>query len=149
MNVVLDTNILVSGIARPHGAPGQIVTAWFEGAFELVVSEELLDEIRRVMSYPRIRKLMASVGLSDKDLEDFVDILRFKAVTIDTTEVVLPVQPRDDKDIPVLEAFVASKADYLVTGDKKHLLSLGLDNIITANDFASRIRALKSMAPRM
>lgn len=144
MKVVLDTNILFSGIARPGGAPGKIVVAWLDGQFDLVISEALIEEFRRVLNYPKIRKLLAGSGVTDEDLRDYVDIFRMKAIFVKTDEVVLAVKPADAKDIPVVAALVASGAEFLVTGDKKHLLSLGMPQIVTAADFLSRLRAFGS-----
>ena len=146
MKVVLDTNILISGIGRPEGAPGQILSAWLEGKFDLVVSEALLEEFRRVLLYPKLRKLMTQTGLSDDALRDYVDIMRMKAITVSTNNVLLPIAPSDPKDTHVLEALVASGAEFLVTGAKKHLLSLGMAQIVTAADFAARLRVFSSLA---
>ena len=41
LRVVLDTNVILSGLIKPAGVPGQIVTAWRNGAFRLVLSEFL------------------------------------------------------------------------------------------------------------
>lgn len=146
MKVVLDTNILISGIGRPQGAPGQIVSAWLDGKFDLVVTEALLEELKRVLLYPKVRKLLMQAGLLDDDLRDYIDIMRMKAITVSTDNVLLPIAPSDPKDVHVLEALVASGAEFLVTGDKKHLLSLGMTPIVTAADFAARLRAFTSLA---
>ena len=144
MKVVLDTNILFSGIAHSGGTPGKIVSAWLEGQFDLVLSDALMEEFSRVLNYPKIRKLLAGSGVTDEDLRDYVDIFRMKAIFVKTDEVVLAVKPADVKDIPVVAALVASGAEFLVTGDKKHLLSLGMPQIVTAADFLSRLRGLGS-----
>jgi len=47
MRVVLDTNVLVSGVFYP-GPPSKIVSAWIEDKFEFVVSAEIIEEYRRV-----------------------------------------------------------------------------------------------------
>lgn len=146
MKVVLDTNILISGIGRTEGAPGQIVSAWLAGKFDLVVSEALLEEFRRALFYPKVRKLLSQAGLGDDDLRDYIDIMRMKAITVSTHNVSLPVTPLDPKDTHVLDTLVAADAELLVTGDKKHLLSLGMAQIVTAADFAARLRALGSPA---
>lgn len=147
MKVVLDTNILISGIARPGGAPGRVVDAWLQGKFELVVSEALLEEFTRALRYPKVRKLLLAKGVSDEDLRDFLEILRVKTVTVDIADVPLAVIPSDPKDRHVIAALVASGADYLVTGDRKDLLSLGSPKIVSAADFASRLSAFESLAP--
>lgn len=144
MKVVLDTNILFSGIAHTDGTPGKIVSAWLEGRFDLVLSDALIEEFNRVLNYPKIRKLLAGSGVTDDDLRDYVDIFRMKAIFVKTDEVLLAVKPTDAKDIPVVAALVASGAEFLVTGDKKHLLSLGMPQIVTAADFLSRLRAFGS-----
>lgn len=147
MKVVLDTNILIFGIARPGGAPGRIVDAWLQGKFELVVSAALLEEFTQALRYPKVRKLLLANGLSDEDLRDYLEILRVKTVTVDIADVALPLTPPDPRDRHVIAALVASGADFLVTGDRKDLLSLGSPKIVSAADLASRLGAFESLAP--
>ncbi len=56
MRMVLDANQFVSAVLVPYGRPAQILRAWREGAFELVLSLPILAEIRRVLLYPRSSK---------------------------------------------------------------------------------------------
>ena len=56
MKVVLDTNILVSRVIAPSGKPATVMRAWREEKSMLIVSPAILDECRRVLTYPRIRK---------------------------------------------------------------------------------------------
>lgn len=58
MRVVLDTNVLLSGLMYPHSTPGKIVQAWQENRFEQVLSVEQLTEIGRVLNYPKICKIL-------------------------------------------------------------------------------------------
>ncbi len=63
MRVVLDTKVLVSGVAYPGSVPGRIVGAWRSGALEVVLSEYILSELRRVL--PRLQArhgLSATIG---------------------------------------------------------------------------------------
>ena len=140
MKVVLDTNILISGMGRSGGPPGRIFDAWLAGRFDLVTSESLIDELMAALAYPKVRKLLLAGGITDDDLREYIDILRIKAVLARPFNIQLPMTPADPKDIPVIEAFLASEAEYLVTGDKKHLLSLGMPQIVTAADFAARLK---------
>lgn len=142
MKVVLDTNVLVSGIARGGGPPGRVVEAWRAGRFELVVAEEQLLEARRVFAYPKVRRLLKAGGITEPMIDEFFEILRFKSHSVATEGIVLPVSPADPGDIHVLQAFVASRADYLVTGDKRDLLSLGLSGVIAVAEFDRRLTAL-------
>lgn len=115
LRVVLDTNVLLSGIAYPGSVPGRIMTAWRHGSVEVLLSDYILDELRRVL--PR---LAHRHGLSATEIDDLVDILSIQA------EIIAPVDPapgmlRDVKDQAVLGTLLAalhsSGADYLVTGD--------------------------------
>lgn len=116
LRVVLDTNVLLSGIAYPASVPGKIVGAWKYGALEVVLSVFILDELRRVL--PR---LTHRHGLSAAEIDDIVDIFSIQAEVIDPA----PVQDAalaDLNDQPVLGTLIAalqqSHADALITGDK-------------------------------
>lgn len=116
MRVVLDTNVLVSGLISPAGSPAEIHQAWRRGDFELVTSEPLLHELVEVLSYPRIRKRL---HWSDGQLSDFAELYRATAILVSPT-LKLAVS-RDSDDDRVLEAAQASHADYIVTGDSDRL----------------------------
>ena len=58
MRVVLDSNVLLSALISPHGAPHRIHEAWRGRRFELVTCPTQLDEIRRASSYPRLRAIL-------------------------------------------------------------------------------------------
>ena len=116
LRVVLDTNVLLSGIAYPASVPGKIVGAWKHGALEVVLSVFILDELRRVL--PR---LTHRHGLSAAEIDDLVDILSIEAEVIEPTPGYDPALT-DFNDQPVLGTLIAalqqSHADALVTGDK-------------------------------
>jgi predicted nucleic acid-binding protein len=50
--MVLDNNVLLSGIACPASVPGKILAAWRHGSVDVLLSAYLLDELRRVL--PRL-----------------------------------------------------------------------------------------------
>lgn len=111
LRIVLDTNVLVSGIAYPESVPGRILRAWQEGAVALALPRFILDEFARVL--PRLKR----VALSAAEIQDLADSFLFMA------EMVEPVETgeaalRDRGDEPVLGTLLAAKADYLITGDK-------------------------------
>lgn len=116
LRVVLDTNVLLSGIAYPGSVPGKIMAAWRYGSIEVLLSTYILDELRRVL--PR---LAHRHGLSATEIDDLVDTLSIQA------EMIEPADPedtalRDGNDLPVLGTLLAalqcSGANYLITGDK-------------------------------
>lgn len=55
MRVVLDTNVLISALISPGGAPDRIYKAWRDGRFTLITSREQLEEFRRVSRHARMR----------------------------------------------------------------------------------------------
>ena len=120
LRVVLDTNVLLSGIAYPASVPGKIMSAWRHGSIEVLLSAYILDELRRVL--PRLANRH---GLSLAEIEDLVDALSLQAELIEP----LPCAEtglRDVDDLPVLGTLLAalktSGVDYLVTGDKDLLV---------------------------
>lgn len=112
MRVVLDANVLLSGLAYPASVPGRIVAAWRNGALEVVLSHFILDELRRVL--PR---LSARHGFSDPEIADLVDCLAFEAELVEPGPGLEPALT-DPQDQPVLGTLRAAQANYLVTGDK-------------------------------
>ena len=115
LRVVLDTNVLLSGIAYPASVPGKIMAAWRHGSVEVLLSAYILDELRRVL--PR---LSCRHGLSSAEIEDLVDALSIQAEVIEPQPGAVP-DLRDANDQPVLgtlpAALKTSGADYLITGD--------------------------------
>lgn len=122
LRVVLDTNVLLSGIAYPASIPGKIIAAWRYGSVDVVLSEFILDELRRVL--PRLANRH---GLSAAEIEDLVDILSIQAEIVDPLPNHEP-ELRDENDQPILGTLLAAQraqgVDYLVTGDKD-LLAMG------------------------
>lgn len=131
LRAVLDTNVLVSGLAYPGSVPGRIVSAWRQGGLEVVLSHYILDELVRVLPrLPRIR-------MSSAEIRDLVDSLMFLADVVDPTDV-RDARLRDPSDQPVLATLLAAKADYLITGDKDLLVLAGHHSIITPSEFWAR-----------
>ena len=129
MRVVLDTNILVSGMARPLGNPSLILNAAMQGKFSLYLSNSILAEFARVVPrkfrWDSIRTARVVRRLSTTGI-----LVKPPALAGSPTG-----HPPDDH---ILACAVAADADFLVTGDKRHLLPLGTfgrTRIITAAEF--------------
>lgn len=136
LRVVLDTNVLLCGIAFPGSVPGKIMSAWRLGSLEVVLSDFILDELRRVL--PR---LSHRHGLTSAEIDDLLDILSIQA------EVLEPYVPdeellRDVNDLPVLGTLLAGvqmgSINYLITGDKDLLVLGDRYPVISPADFWTR-----------
>jgi uncharacterized protein len=121
LRVVLDTNVLLSGIAYPASVPGKIMAAWRHGSVDVLLSAYILDELRRVL--PR---LAHRHGLTLAEIDDLVDVLSIQAEVIEPLPSIDP-DLRDVRDQPVLGTLLAalktSGVDYLIT-DNKDLLAM-------------------------
>jgi putative PIN family toxin of toxin-antitoxin system len=131
LRVVLDTNVLVSGLAYPGSVPGRIVTAWRQGGLEVVLSRYILDELVRVL--PRLPR----VQLTTAEIRDLADSFMFLADVVEPRGAE-DVDLRDPADQPVLLTLQAAKADYLVTGDKDLLALAGRYPILAPAEFWTR-----------
>lgn len=136
LRVVLDTNVLLSGIAFPGSIPGKIMSAWRLGSLEVVLSDFILNELRRVL--PRLGHRH---GLTSAEIDDLLDILSIQA------EVLEPHVPdeqllRDVNDLPVLGTLLAAvqvgSVNYLITGDKDLLVLGDRYPVISPADFWMR-----------
>lgn len=114
MKIVLDTNVIVSGLMSPAGAPGKIIDAWIESRFDLVSSLYQLGEIGRVLAYPKISNIL---GWDDQLIEAFIKQIYLRAEIIEPDISGIAV-PEDPADTPILAILVASNADTLVSGDQ-------------------------------
>jgi len=79
LRIVLDTNVLVSGLAYPESNPGRILGMWRRGGIDLVLSQYILDEVARVLpSLPRVQ-------LTASEIRDLVDSFMFLADIVEPT----------------------------------------------------------------
>lgn len=118
MRVILDTNILLSGIISPTGTPAALIEAWLDRRFTLISHAIQLDELREVSRRPGIRALVrpAEAGRLINQIKLVAEI----PSTLPSVE--RSPDPRDDFLLALCEA---GKADWLITGDKGDLLALG------------------------
>ncbi|MDR2838886.1 MAG: putative toxin-antitoxin system toxin component, PIN family [Azonexus sp.] len=129
--VVLDTNVLVSGLAYPGSIPGRIVAAWRQGSLEVALSRYILDEMIGVL--PRLPR----INMTTAEIRDLADSFMFLADIVEPQGQQDP-NLRDAADQPVLLTLIAAKADYLITGDKDLLALAGQYSIVTPAEFWGR-----------
>ena len=135
MRVLLDTNILVGSLITKDTPPDGLYQRWLRGKFDLVTSEAQMAEIANVLARPRLQKFL---GIDEA--EAIVENIRTRALVFhDLPNVDLSLDPKDN---PILATAIAGKADLIVSGDKKHVLSLGQVGgipIVTAREALKRL----------
>jgi putative PIN family toxin of toxin-antitoxin system len=132
VRVILDTNLFVSALLTEGTPPQELCEHWRQGRFTLVSCEPQLKELRAVLGRPffqeRIKRSQAGSMVND---------VRRLALMYEPTPA--PVSTDPDDDYPLALAAV-SRADFLATGDKGHLLGLGHHGsarILTAGDLVA------------
>ena len=130
MRIILDTNIIVSGLISEHAAPAQLLNSWADNAFTLVTSTTQITELQSVTHRPSVRPLMTPAHAGR-----FIDDLHRFATVLDRLPVVhRSGNPNDNFLLAMAEA---GAADHLVTGDKRDVLAPkrhGNTSIITAKE---------------
>ena len=119
IRAVLDTNVVVSGILSHKGSPGRILRAWFEDRFHLVTSMAILEELERVLRYPKISRRH---GWSQAQVLEFVEDVKSLAILV-PADLRLKIVAEDASDDRYLECAVEGEAGYVVSGDR-HLVAL-------------------------
>ncbi len=119
MIVVLDTNVIISALLSPTGAPAEIIRRWEAGEFDVVTSPPLINELRRALNYERVRK---HLKLSNEEIDTFLKRLRTTALIVEP-EVTVEVVEDDPDDNRVIECALAGGAAYIVSGNT-HLSDL-------------------------
>ena len=119
IRAVLDTNVIVSAVLSPKGIPAKILTALEREQFHILCSEPILEEIARVLRYP---KIAPRHRLSEEELLVFLEDLARLAI-FTPGKLKLSVIKDDPDDDRYLECAVEGEAEYIVSGDQ-HLLNL-------------------------
>jgi putative PIN family toxin of toxin-antitoxin system len=112
LRAVVDTNVWVSAVINPIGAPAQVLAALRAGRFDLVVSTPLLVELADVLARPR---LMRRHGIMPDGISHFIEALREIGIEVSISGDVHVC--RDPDDDAVIETALVGRADVLVTRD--------------------------------
>ena len=110
MRVVLDANVLISAVISPRGNPATILCLWQHERFDLVISDSIMEELERVLYYPRIRE---RYHLPERTIQQFLQLIA-GSTTIMNPIGRLSVIDRDPSDNRYLECAVESRASYIV-----------------------------------
>jgi putative PIN family toxin of toxin-antitoxin system len=113
MRATADANILVRAIASPSGPGGALLDLLTAPPHVLVVSPYILGEVRRVLAYPRVRKLLR---MTDEEIAEFLALIAVCAEVVEPRDV--PMICRDPMDDAVIATAVEGRADVLCTLDR-------------------------------
>jgi putative PIN family toxin of toxin-antitoxin system len=116
LRVVLDANQFVSSLLVKVGLPAQALDAWRAGAYQLIVSPAILQEVEHTLSYARIQR---KYNVSPSNVQRLLTELANSALIFAGSAA-----PDDPDDEVVLACAIDGRADLIVTGDH-HLLGLG------------------------
>jgi putative PIN family toxin of toxin-antitoxin system len=112
MRIVLDTNVLVSGLHNPHGAPGRIVDQVMGGRIRLLYDDRILGEYLDVLARPEL-------GIESSLAQAVVGYIRLAGERVTALPLPAGTTP-DPDDLPFAEVAASGAADALVTGNAKH-----------------------------
>lgn len=136
MRVVLDANIYVSFILAGGETLSSLFNAWQAREFEVFTSKDIAAEVKEVCD-----RFLKRGTLTEDDIKETLwrldhDSRRIKVISLVT-------RSKDIKDNKYLACAKDGQADYLVTGDKKHLLKLkqfGNTRIVSPKEFVEVLR---------
>jgi putative PIN family toxin of toxin-antitoxin system len=115
VRVVLDTNVILSALVFPGGTPDQVLQRVRRREVDLFVSPFIIAELERI--------LQGKFRYTSAEVRERVRSIRRMATLAEPAERLDLVKAKSD-DNRILQCTVAAHADYLVTGDRQHLLPL-------------------------
>jgi len=136
LKAVIDTNVLVSGLLSPDGAPARVLDLVIMGDLTPVFDDRVLAEYRSVLSRPKF-------GLTKGERKAVLDLLENTGQQISAPPLSLKLP--DPDDLAFIEVALEAMCDFLVTGNKKHFPDRGLGRlsssllVVTPADLVGRI----------
>lgn len=115
MRIVLDTNVIISAFLSPTGHPGQLLHAWRQHQFELVLSQALLNEYAEAFAYDRVAKRLK---FSPAHIEEVIHNLKNSSVFIEDVYGGITIVA-DADDNMVFSTSLSGQAQFIISGDVK------------------------------
>ena len=112
--VVIDTNVFVSGL-NFAGRPGEILELFIKGNIEVFISPFILSEIERI--------LRERFEWGEGNIRSVLNQIKRQTILVHPRIKVTVIKWKDD-DNRILECAIEGKVQYLISGDRKHLLPL-------------------------
>ncbi len=120
IRAVIDTNLFISGFLADHGYTFELQELWITGAFELAVSDKILEEIRKTLLKPHLRKKPFFLKGEENEI---IELIRERALIVTQDRYQTDRIKKDQTDNKFLACAMEAQADYIVSGDN-HLLEL-------------------------
>jgi putative PIN family toxin of toxin-antitoxin system len=109
--VVLDTNVIVSGLLRPHSTPATVLRLVAMGAVRVAYDERILAEYREVLSRPKF-------PFTPAQIKTFLEQTEGEGIAVAAPPWMTPLPDADDAAF--LEVAEAARVDALITGNTRH-----------------------------
>jgi uncharacterized protein len=142
---ILDTNVVLQyHLSSSRSASVRTLEAFYDGHFRLIYSPLVLDEYFEVLMAPAMRERHR---LTDAEILEFLGSLMAPETRYPGTATVRTDLARDLTDTKFLSLAAESKANYLVTNDRRHLIPIrrfGYTRIVTPTTFLRDLRKRKS-----
>ncbi|MDP2797228.1 MAG: putative toxin-antitoxin system toxin component, PIN family [Methanoregula sp.] len=115
MQIVLDTNVLVSGLLSPHGAPAKILNFVLNGSVILVLDARIFDEYSDVLHRKKF-------SFPENAVNEIISFIRREGVFISPVPVNCTIP--DSGDLPFIEVSLHANVP-VVTGNIRHFNGSG------------------------
>ena len=133
MLIVVDTNVIVSGLINPHGSPGRVVDLIVSNSVQLAFDDRVLDEYEEVLT-------REPFSFHRRRVAALLDHVRLTGTQVSSAPLP-PGKYPDASDLPFAEVAVTAGVAIVVTGNKSHfsfLMSYNIE-ILSPSDFLLRI----------
>ena len=114
---VIDTNVFVSGLLNPDNPPGWILRMIYEGRISPVITEDILEEISRVVNYERFK-------FTQITRQGILSYLKTRVIKTSNSNMKAAGVPEDD--IKFIIAALESGANLIITGNTRHFKAVAI-----------------------
>ena len=128
MKVVLDTNVLISGLINPNGMPAKIINLLINQKITLFYDNRILEEYEDVLHRDKFK-------FTDDIINPLLNFIKSEGqfVAADPLSTVF----KDENDKMFLEVAESAHADYIITGNKNHFPKINC--IVTPKEFIDKL----------
>lgn len=111
MIIVIDTNVLVSGLLKMHSTSAAVLHLVLEGKIKIAYDIRIIDEYRDVLKRDKF-------GFKNEQVEAIIEHVKAEGISVVAGPIASSLPDKDDS--PFLEVALAGGVKFLITGNKKH-----------------------------